>query len=138
MKKILIIPVLVFGLMAIGISTVLAAPQVILNDTNFNLQSGHEYTAFGLVAEHNLAMAELNINSLTSGTAKNTFMISRVESGKYNVKAVTVHGLTANTCSRIDLGYIGYGTWAYSDIAQNMNTGEAWAGWSGTTVVRSQ
>ena len=126
--------IMVFG---IGALVVYAAPQVLFINTNFNLKSGQMYSRTALQAEYNAALAELTVDSVTSGERKNTFMVSRLENGKYVLKAALIQKITPYTCTRVDLGYIGHGNWMYSDAAGNPNTGEAWAGWAGTTQLSS-
>lgn len=138
MKKTIFGLICTFALLIVGMTTVYAAPQVVLSVPNFNLAAGNEFNALGISAEYNIAVSELTVNSVTSGTKKNTFIMSRLENGKYNVKAALQQGFTANSCTRVNFGYIGHGTWMYTDAAENMNTGETWAGWSGSTILRSQ
>lgn len=137
MKKKMKLALLSFAILAMGITGVYAAQQVLFKDTNFNLSSGQAYHRTALNASWNQALADITVDTVTSGTKKNTFMVSRYENGKYVVKAVLVSGFAQYTCNQINLGYIGHGNWMYTDVAGDPSTGESWAGWGGTTEFRS-
>lgn len=137
MKKRMKSAIFSFAVIAMGIMTVHAIPQVLFKDTGFKVKSGQAYSKTSLKASWNQAAAILTVDNTTDGIKKNTFMVSRYENGKYVVKSVLVSGFAKNTCKQIKFGYIGHGNWMYTDVAGDPNTGLAWAGWEGTTELES-
>lgn len=137
MRKYLFALVLSVFICGFGIMAVYAAPQVLLTDNDFSLKSGETYAVTALNSEYNNPVATLTIDSVKSGTKKNTFIIARYENGKYVYKSSLTKGITANTCSQVNFGYVAHGKLMYLDIAGNVS-GESWAGWAGSVVLKSQ
>ena len=138
MKKKLIFAVFVGAIVLLSGITVFAAPQILVNDTNFNLKSNQAKHYTALPANYNNALVELTIDSVTSGTAKNVFVVYRLVGSKHTLQQKKTLGLTKATCIRYNLGYVGYGTWLYSVFAGDLQQGTAYAGWSGTNKLESR
>lgn len=137
MKKCLAAFTFCFMFVIFGVTSVFAATQTVVNDKNYSIESNKAKTYTAISASYNTAIVTATIDAVTAGTAKSSFAVYRYDGSKYVLKQSKILSITRGTCNRSSLGYVGYGTWSYTNFAKNMSTGEAYAGWSGQNMLQS-
>ena len=132
MQKAVKIGVILALVLMLGMMSADALQEWLATFENYNLSSGSHSLVNGRSAGYDYAYAEMQVNSITSGTKKTDFVAYRWDNSfnDYLIKAKYTHSLSTGS-KRAYIGRVVAGTWRLCNYAESYQTGTDYAGWSG-------